>query len=226
MSAPAWGERLRIAAITATLTSAAWILFGSGVMQSVGGGIAVFRKTENSAPPRPATKILATGAQAAPSTPPPIISGDYQLPVAGVRPDQLTDTFTAARGGGTRVHEALDIMASRGTPVLAAVPGTVEKLFLSKLGGNTIYVRSPDRRIITYYAHLDRYAPGLAENQQVRRGQQIGFVGSTGDASPDAPHLHFAILAVRPDKGWWQSDRAINPYPILTGKTREASARR
>ena len=216
MSALAWGERLRIVAITATLTSAAWIVFGSGVMQSVGGSIAVFRKTDSSTP-RPTPTF---SAPAVPALPPPVIAGGYQLPVAGVRPDQLTDTFTAARGGGARVHEALDIMAPRGTPVLAAVPGTVEKLFLSKLGGNTIYVRSPDRRTITYYAHLDRYMPGLAENQQVRRGQQIGFVGSTGDASPDAPHLHFAILAVSPDKGWWQSDRAINPYPILTGTTR------
>ena len=220
MSALAWGERLRIVAITATLTSAAWILFGSGVMQSVGGNIAVFRKTDSSRPSRPAVTTPPTVASPARGLPPPVISGDYQLPVAGVRPDQLLDTFTASRGGGARVHEAIDIMAPRGTPVLAAVPGTVEKLFLSRNGGNTIYVRSSDRRTITYYAHLDRYAPGLAEGQQIGRGQPIGYVGSTGDASPEAPHLHFAILGVSPDKGWWQSDRAINPYPLLTGKTR------
>ena len=218
MSALAWGERLRIVAITATITSAAWIVFGSGVMQSVGGNLAVFRKVDSAATPRPTANAATTASQTVRPLPPPVISGDYQLPVAGVRPEQLTDTFTAARGGGARVHEALDIMAPRGTPVLAAVPGTVEKLFVSKLGGNTIYVRSPDRRTITYYAHLDGYMPGLAENQQVRRGQQIGFVGSTGDASPDAPHLHFAILVVDPAKGWWQSDHAINPYPVLTGK--------
>ena len=218
MSALAWGERLRIAAITATLTSAAWILFGSGFIQSVGGSFAGPRKGDSSTPTPAAPR--APSIQTSTTLPPPVISGNYQLPVAGVRSEELTDTFTASRGGGARVHEAIDIMAPRGTPVLAAVPGTVEKLFLSDKGGITIYVRSLDRRTITYYAHLDRYMPGLAEGQQVQRGQQIGFVGSTGDASPDAPHLHFAILAVSPDKGWWQSDQAINPYPILTGKTR------
>ena len=216
MSALAWGERLRIVAITATLTSAAWIVFGSGFMGTVDGDIAVFRKSQGAVTPRPAVTSQPVASRTTLTS--PIPAGGYLLPVAGVRPEQLSDTFTASRSGGARVHEALDIMAPRGTPVLAAVPGTVEKLFLSKLGGNTIYVRSPDRRTVTYYAHLDRYMPGLAENQQVRRGQQIGFVGSTGDASPDAPHLHFAILAVDPAKGWWQSDHAINPYPILTGK--------
>ena len=220
MSALAWAERLRIAAITATLTSAAWILFGSGFLHTVGGSFAGIGKGGATQRPSSSIPVAVPTAQTAHPLPPPVVSGGYQLPVAGVRVDQLTDTFTAARGGGARSHEAIDIMAPRGTPVLAAVPGTVEKLFLSKLGGNTIYVRSADRRTITYYAHLDRYMPGLAENQQVQRGQQIGFVGSTGDASPDAPHLHFAILAVSPDKGWYQSDRAINPYPILTGKTR------
>ena len=146
--------------------------------------------------------------------------GDYVMPVSGVLPTRLTDTFTDARAGGARVHDAIDIMAPRGTPVFAAVPGTVEKLFTSKAGGLTIYVRSPDRRTITYYAHLDAYAPGLAERQQVRQGQQIGTVGFTGNADPSAPHLHFAIMQTTPDSDWWEPATAINPYPVLTGQGR------
>jgi murein DD-endopeptidase MepM/ murein hydrolase activator NlpD len=136
------------------------------------------------------------------------------VPVEGVRREALTDTWGQSRAGGARAHEAIDIMARRGTPVLAAADGTVEMLFQSARGGITVYVRSPDRRRIYYYAHLDRYAPGLAERQRVGAGDMLGFVGSTGDASPEAPHLHFAIELVEPGEGWWQG-RAINPYPLL-----------
>lgn len=136
------------------------------------------------------------------------------VPVQGIGREALVDTWGHSRQGGRRAHEAIDIMARRGTPVLAAAPGFVEKLFLSQRGGITVYVRSPDRRTIYYYAHLDRYAPGLAERQIVRAGQVIGFVGTTGDAAPDAPHLHFAINLARPDEGWWQG-QAVNPYPLL-----------
>lgn len=216
MSRMALADRLKTVAITATLTSAAWILFGGGIMNSLDGNLAVLRKVDpvaSSAPPsRPASKPLAKQT-ARPL--PAATAGDYLLPVAGIRPDQLTDTFSQARGGGTRVHDAIDIMAPRGTPVLAAVGGTVEKLFTSKPGGLTIYVRSPDKRTITYYAHLDAYAPGLAEGQQVRRGQQIGTVGFTGNANPSAPHLHFAIMETMPDASWWEPANAINPYPLL-----------
>jgi murein DD-endopeptidase MepM/ murein hydrolase activator NlpD len=139
------------------------------------------------------------------------------IPVAGIRPEQLSDTFTQARAHG-RPHDALDIMAPRGTPVVAAAEGTVEKLFFSHGGGGiTVYVRSPDRAWMYYYAHLDRYAPGLAEGQQLRRGDPVGFVGSTGDASPTAPHLHFAINHMAPDERWWQGT-PINPYPLLAGR--------
>ena len=140
------------------------------------------------------------------------------IPVAGIRPEQLSDTFTQARAGGARVHDAIDIMAARGTPVVAAAEGTVEKLFLSNGGGGiTAYVRSPDRAWIYYYAHLEGYAPGLAEGQHVRRGDPIGFVGSTGNASPDGPHLHFAISHMGPADRFWQG-MPINPYPLLAGR--------
>ena len=140
------------------------------------------------------------------------------IPVAGVKAEQLTDNFSDARGGGSRLHEALDIMAPRGTPVVAAAAGTVEKLFHSDAGGNTIYVRTPDRKAIHYYAHLDRYVDGLREGQSVTQGQTLGAVGSTGDASPDAPHLHFEIMQTKPNAKWYEPATSIDPYPLLTGK--------
>ncbi len=132
----------------------------------------------------------------------------------GVLPAQLRDTFAETRDGGARPHEALDIMAPRGTPVLAAVDGTVEKLFESVPGGLTIYEFDRARERAYYYAHLDRYADGLAEGQSLRRGDVIGYVGSTGNAAEDAPHLHFAIFVLGPEKRWWQGT-AIDPYPLL-----------
>ena len=138
------------------------------------------------------------------------------IPVAGVRPDQLTDTFNQTRGEGRR-HQALDIMAPLGTPVIAAAPGLVEKLFVSQAGGNTVYVRSPGRRTIFYYAHLDRYAPSLAEGQAVRTGTPLGTVGFTGNADPAGPHLHFAIFATKPERRWHDAATPINPYQLLGG---------
>jgi peptidoglycan LD-endopeptidase LytH len=134
------------------------------------------------------------------------------LPVNGVRADQLVATFDEARGD--RPHEAIDIMAPRGTPVVAPEGGRIAKLFWSKAGGHTIYQFDPSERYVYYYAHLDRYADGLAEGQTVTRGQTIGFVGSTGNAKADASHLHFAIFLLTPEKRWWDG-MALDPYPVL-----------
>jgi murein DD-endopeptidase MepM/ murein hydrolase activator NlpD len=138
------------------------------------------------------------------------------LPVAGIRAEQLVDTFSDARSEG-RVHDAIDIMAPRGTPVLAASDGSVAKLFASERGGLTIYEFDPTSTWVYYYAHLDRYAEGLAEKQSLRRGEVIGYVGSSGNASPDAPHLHFEVSRLGPEKRWWQAT-PVNPYPLLGGK--------
>lgn len=138
------------------------------------------------------------------------------IPVAGVRPDQLVDTFEDARGN--RTHGALDIMAPRGTLVLAAAPGTVEKIFESEAGGRTVYIRTVGGRWEQYYAHLDRYADGLREGMHVTRGQIIGTVGSTGNANPEGPHLHFEIKRMEPGEQWY-GGRGINPYPLLAGTT-------
>jgi murein DD-endopeptidase MepM/ murein hydrolase activator NlpD len=117
-----------------------------------------------------------------------------------------------------RRHQALDIMAPLGTPVIAAAAGRVEKLHISKAGGNTVYIRSPDRRVIYYYAHLDRYAPALAEGAVVRPGTVLGTVGFTGNASPTGPHLHFAIMVTQPDRRWSDSATPVNPYELLVGR--------
>jgi murein DD-endopeptidase MepM/ murein hydrolase activator NlpD len=167
--------------------------------------------------PAPSPAEVQAALHSAPPQPLVTPSG-LAIPVPGIRPEQLSDTFTQARAHG-RPHDAIDIMAPRDTPVIAAAEGTVEKLFFSHGGGGiTVYVRSPDRIWMYYYAHLDHYAPGLAEGQQVRRGDTIAFVGSTGDASPNAPHLHFAINHMAPQERWWQGT-PINPYPLLAGRS-------
>jgi murein DD-endopeptidase MepM/ murein hydrolase activator NlpD len=135
------------------------------------------------------------------------------LPVGRIGRDELRDSFFDVRNG--RTHEALDIMAPRHTPVVAADDGTIAKLFLSEGGGGiTIYQFDASRTFSYYYAHLDRYAEGLREGQHVRRGDLIGYVGSTGNASASAPHLHFAIFRLTPERQWWKGD-PINPYDVF-----------
>jgi murein DD-endopeptidase MepM/ murein hydrolase activator NlpD len=141
----------------------------------------------------------------------PARAHDLIIPVEGIRPDQLTDTYNDLRGG-KRPHEALDIMAPRGTPVRAAADGRIVKLFNSKPGGLTIYEFDPGETVAYYYAHLDRYAAGIREGMPVRQGDVIGYVGTTGNAPPDAPHLHFAMFRLGPEKHWWQGT-PVNPYP-------------
>lgn len=144
----------------------------------------------------------------------PVSHAALLIPVEGVPPSALSDSFTHARASGARPHDAIDIMAARGRAVLAAADGRVEKLFWSDEGGRTLYERSSDGRLLYYYAHLDSYAAGLREGQALRRGQRIGTVGSSGNADPSAPHLHFAIHVMRPGDAWY-GGRAINPYPLL-----------
>ena len=138
---------------------------------------------------------------------------DLRLPVDGVDRKDLRNTFADARG--SRTHEALDILAPRGTKVRAIEDGRVQKLFTSKAGGLTIYEFDATQTFAYYYAHLDRYEDGLREGQMVKRGDIIGYVGSTGNASPDAPHLHFAIFRLGPEKQWWKGE-PINPFLVLT----------
>ena len=133
------------------------------------------------------------------------------LPVQGYDLHQLRDNFAEKRGG--RVHEAIDMAAARGTPVLAVDDGVVKKLFTSAAGGLTVYEFDPDASYAYYYAHLDRYAEGLREGQAVKKGQRLGYVGTSGNAPPNTPHLHFTIFKLFPSKRWWEGT-PINPYPL------------
>ena len=148
-----------------------------------------------------------------PSTSNFVGTADLIIPVAGVRPDQLIDTFDAARSEG-RVHDAIDIPAAAETPVLAAADGKIQKLFQSERGGTTIYQLSADQKMIFYYAHLARYADGLTEGKQVRQGETIAYVGDTGNAGIGNYHLHFSIAIVSDPKRYWEGTN-INPYPLL-----------
>ena len=193
------------------------------------------------APPATPSASPAVGATPAPSPSPsqpagtpaaeaspadgasPGVAGDAALasmrlliPVAGVAPGQLQDTFKDSRSEG-RVHDAIDIIAPRGTPVLAATDGRVVKLFRSDRGGTTIYqLAAADEHLVLYYAHLERYADGLAEGHFARRGELIGYVGDSGNATPGNTHLHFQIYRVADPKRFWTGDN-INPYPLLRG---------
>jgi peptidoglycan LD-endopeptidase LytH len=134
------------------------------------------------------------------------------LPVQGTRREELRDSFAEGRGG--HVHEAMDILAPRNTPVLAVEDGRLVKLFVSRQGGNTIYQFDPSETYTYYYAHLERYAPGVREGDPLRRGQVIGYVGTSGNAPPDTPHLHFAIFRLTGEKQWWRGT-AIDPFLVL-----------
>ena len=160
--------------------------------------------------------VVAPGARAATTDEADIArlrQRELQIPVLSVEAGDLEDTYLQTRGGGARAHEALDIPAPRGTPVLAVEDGRIAKLFLSKPGGRTVYHFDEAGEFAYYYAHLDSYAQGLREGLWVRKGQVIGYVGSTGNAAPESPHLHFAIFRLGPERQWWRGT-PINPFSV------------
>ncbi len=159
------------------------------------------------------TPSSSTPNASSPSPVPEVAPGALIIPVAGVRPDQLHDTFSESRSEG-RVHDAIDIAAPLGTPVLAAADGTIVKLFHSERGGTTIYQLSADNKFIYYYAHLDRYAEGLTEGHFAKQGETIAYVGDTGNAGAGNYHLHFSIALISDPKHYWEGVN-INPYPLL-----------
>jgi len=160
-----------------------------------------------------ASTPLQIPASPALPTPEGALPSNLIVPVAGVRPDQLRDTFSESRSEG-RVHDAIDIAAPLGTPVLAAADGTIVKLFHSERGGTTIYQLSTDQKFIYYYAHLDRYAESLTEGHLARQGETIAYVGDSGNAGAGNYHLHFSIALVSDPKHYWEGVN-INPYPLL-----------
>jgi peptidoglycan LD-endopeptidase LytH len=160
-------------------------------------------------PPPSAEPVIGVPA----SSPRDLAERDLIVPVEGVAPDQLVRSYDQERSG-SRVHEAIDILAPKGTPVKAVEGGTIARLFSSKAGGITIYQFDPTERFCYYYAHLDRYADDLKEGDRVRTGQVIGYVGVTGNAPKDTPHLHFAVFRLTDAKRWWEGT-PIDPYDIL-----------
>jgi murein DD-endopeptidase MepM/ murein hydrolase activator NlpD len=171
------------------------------------------------APPVPPPSV----PRPAPESAPPRIGVDpikdlrarhLSIPVRGVDRVALRSSFSEKRGTN-RVHEAIDILAARHTPVIAVEDGKIERLFASQAGGTTIYQFDPTATYVYYYAHLQRYASGLEEGDQVKRGDVIGYVGTTGNAPEDTPHLHFAIFRMTDKKQWWQGT-PIDPFDILS----------
>jgi murein DD-endopeptidase MepM/ murein hydrolase activator NlpD len=176
--------------------------------------VEVLPSTPPTPPPVPAAPPLARDE---PSREPENPISDLRgrrliLPVQGLDRSDLRGSFDEQRGGGRR-HEAMDVLSPRNTPVLAVDDGTIAKLFTSKAGGLTVYQFDPDSRYAYYYAHLERYAPGLEEHQRIKRGDVIGYVGTSGNAPPDTPHLHFAIFRLTEARQWWNGT-AIDPFLV------------
>ncbi|WP_423603934.1 murein hydrolase activator EnvC family protein [Sphingomonas sp. MS122] len=166
-------------------------------------------------------RVIEPQPEAWPVEPPSVVEAGpapaFIVPVQGIDAAALHSNWGEARGGGTRGHQGLDIMAPAGTPVLAAVDGTVEKLYFSKGGGGvTLYQRAAGGRWMLYYAHLSGYAPRVAEGRQVRAGETLAYVGDTGNAGAGNYHLHFAVARMAPGEGWWQGT-PVDPYPLLAG---------
>ncbi len=149
---------------------------------------------------------------------------ELMVPVDGIRPEKIANTYWEARDGGARAHQALDILAPRGTPVLAADSGTVLRLVKNTLGGITIYATDPQKRFVFYYAHLDHYAKGLFEGKPVAQGEVIGYVGTTGNAPKNTPHLHFQVMRFVDARRWWDGPPFDpRPFMVRSGDRRRAA---
>jgi murein DD-endopeptidase MepM/ murein hydrolase activator NlpD len=170
-------------------------------------------QTQKPASPAPVATTGSSTPVVKPAPPDDLARRDFVIPVEGVKREQLVRSFEDRRSG-TRAHEAIDILAPRNTPVKAVEDGTVARLFESKAGGTTIYQFDRTEQYCYYYAHLERYAPGLKEGDKIRKGQVIGFVGTSGNAPKNTPHLHFAVFKLTAAKHWWEGT-PIDPYDIL-----------
>jgi murein DD-endopeptidase MepM/ murein hydrolase activator NlpD len=185
----------------------------SALVVAWGLGGACYR-SQVSVRPEPVAVAAPASASGAPrSAEAELAARSLIIPVEGVDPSRVRDSYTASRGG--RTHDAVDIMAPRGTPVIAADNGTIFKLRQNQAGGITIYQLDPEERFVYYYAHLDRYEAGLVEGMTIHQGDVLGFVGTTGNAPKDMPHLHFQVMLYRGRGQYWGGE-PINPHPYLT----------
>jgi murein DD-endopeptidase MepM/ murein hydrolase activator NlpD len=181
-------------------------------MRADSSPITAARATPRSQPSTTKPGERPTGTTGSVDVPEDLMRHDLEIPVEGVGRAALVDTFHEAREG--HQHEAIDIIAPRETPVIAAEDGTIVKLFQSAAGGLTIYQFDPTEQYCYYYAHLERYADNVQEGDHVRRGQVIGYVGTSGNAPKNVPHLHFSISRLGPEKHWWEGT-PIDPYRVL-----------
>src|SRR4051812_16461176 len=149
---------------------------------------------------------------------------DLMIPVAGVSSSRIEDPFTAGRDGGDRQHNAVDILAPRNTPIVAADDGVILRLSKNQLGGITIYAADRNHEFVYYYAHLDHYRKGVTAGQKIQKGDTLGFVGTTGNAPKDVPHLHFQIMLWPSDGKYWFGE-PVNPYPVFHGASTSGAAR-
>lgn len=181
------------------------------------------RPAETAAPaaPAPVTPTMPSAAPITPVDSARVALGPRRLlvPVAGVDPHDIPDSFRAPRGA--RTHGAVDIMAPRGTPVVSADSGSVLRVSENRAGGLTVYAVDPERRLVYYYAHMDGYADGIAPGRALSRGDTIGFVGTTGNAPRDIPHLHFQIMLMHPAGRYW-AGTPVDPLPLLRAATTAA----
>ncbi|MEE4350662.1 MAG: M23 family metallopeptidase [Pacificimonas sp.] len=216
------GTILATALVTAILTSLGWLYLYERQPDDVAASEVALEEQSPLVDPAPAPR-LPPREIAVPlpeeMVPPPMdeatsILSEKRLilPVEGYDPDDLTPQFDEDRGG--RAHRAIDLPAPTGTPVLAVEDGVLEKFFDSERGGITIYQFDPTETFVYYYAHLDARAEGLSEGDAVQQGDVIGYVGTSGNADPGTPHLHFAIERLGPEKNWWQAE-PVDPYPVL-----------
>ncbi|MEA2205796.1 MAG: peptidoglycan LD-endopeptidase LytH [Blastocatellia bacterium] len=221
--------RILIAFVAAVFAIAALVLWLSSKTRDGRKHILTWARFSDATPAPTAIPVISSAAPAATPSAAPSVSAspintpspqplppsqaNLIVPVLGVKPDQLRDTFADARSEG-RVHDAIDIAAPHGTPVIAAADGPVVKLFPSERGGTTIYQLSTDGRYVYYYAHLDRYAEGLAVGHFAKQGETIAYVGDTGNAGAGNYHLHFSIALIADPKRYWEGTN-VNPYPLL-----------
>lgn len=233
-------SRVRLAAIAAligflagavAMAALVWTA-GSGATRHAGADTGVTDDVKDSGAPatrtvytRPAREetppAVTPPPPPAPADPPSIASDPIadlrrrtlELPLEGATRSELRGSFDELRGKSRR-HEAIDMLAPRNTPIRAVDDGTIARLFTSAAGGLTVYQFDPTTNYVYYYAHLERYAPGLEEGERVRRGQLLGFVGTSGNAPKDTPHLHFAIFKLTDRKRWWEGS-PIDPYQVF-----------
>jgi murein DD-endopeptidase MepM/ murein hydrolase activator NlpD len=185
-------------------------IVGWTLIACLAGAIAFLAATIRVIEPQPQASPAAIPEPAGDGPAPALI-----IPVAGVEAATLRSNWGELRGGGTRGHQGLDVMAPAGTPVIAAADGVVEKRYFSKGGGGiTLYQRAGHWML--YYAHLQGYAPGIVEGRQVRAGETLAYVGDTGNAGTGNTHLHFGVARMAPGQGWWQGT-PVDPYPLLAG---------